>query len=272
MKPSVDNAMSVWNAVSVVESLSVMMQKEQTVYRSCDYLQHQQKPLATASLRLVNEDIRSKIVDWCYKLVDICQFKRETVSVAMELVDRLLSKASTTVSEAILCDLIQFQLLSATSLYVAIKTTESTVIGIDFLSSISCDLYSVESIEAMEQTLLHELSWRISPPTCVQMAHHILFLISTHLFLDKSWSAILDEVGYQAEHAVRDYYFVTQRPSTVAMAAILNTLELFDKQNGQAFVRSLLSVMNDEFDSLEIILVTKKRLYNLVYEQEGMDI
>jgi hypothetical protein len=210
------------------------------------------------------------MVDWCYELVDTCQFQRETVAVAMDMVDRLLSKSSTTVSEAVLCDRIQFQLLTMTSLYVAIKTSEPTVIGIDFLSSISCNLYSVESIEAMEWTLLHELSWRISPPTCVQMAHHILVLLSKHVCLDKSWCTILDEVGYQAEHAVRDYYFVTQRPSTVAMAAILNTLELFDEQNGQAYARSLHSVMNDEFDSLEIILATKNRLYSLVYEQEAV--
>jgi hypothetical protein len=265
-----DNSTSSWSDVSVAESLSVMMQKEQTLYRSCDYLQ--QKPSATASLRLlVDENVRAEMVDWCYSFVDVCQFQRETVAVAMDMVDRFLSKSSL-VSEAVLCDRIQFQLLTMTSLYVAVKTSENNTLGIEFFSSISCELYSIESIEAMERTLLHELSWRISPPTCVQMAHHILVLLSKHACLDKSWIAILDEVGYQAEHAVRDYYFVTQRPSTVAMAAILNTLELFDKPNDQEFIRSLLSVMNDEFDSLEIILATKSRLYSLVYGRDSSDI
>lgn len=107
---------------------------------------------------------------------------------------------------------------------------------------------------------------------CVQMANHILALVSSDVRFEQSiYSAILDEVMYQAEHAVRNYYFATQRQSTVAMAAIFNTLERLDKQNGQAVVRSLLSIIDEEFDSLEIILDIKSRLNNLVYGQEGDD-
>jgi hypothetical protein len=104
------------------------------------------------------------------------------------------------------------------------------------------------------------------------MANHILALVSSDVRFEQSiYSAILDEVMYQAEHAVRNYYFATQRPSTMAMAAIFDTLERLDKQNGQAVVRSLLSIIDEEFDSLEIILDIKSRLNNLVYGQEGDD-
>jgi len=237
------------------------------VYRSSDYLE---TPSPTPSLRIVDEVVRTKMVDWCYSFIDACHFEREIVAVAMEMVDRFLSKSSN--AEAALCDRLQFQLLTVTSLYVAVKTRGESALGIDFFCSISCDIYSVDEIEAMELTLLSELEWRISPPTCVQMAHHILALVSSAVRFEQSICiAILDEVMYQAEYAVRDYYFVTQRPSSVAMAAIFNTLELLDKQNAQAVVRSLLSIMDEEFDSLEIILDTKSRLHNLVYGQEGDD-
>ncbi|KAL7440690.1 hypothetical protein ACHAXH_005719 [Discostella pseudostelligera] len=259
--------MSSWNASFVAESLLAMIQREQTVYRSSDYLE---TPSPTPSLRIVDEVVRMKMVDWCYSFIDVCHFEREIVAVAMEMVDRFLSMSNK--AEAVLCDRLQFQLLTVTSLYIAVKTHGESALGIDFFCSISCDIYSVDEIEAMERTLLHELSWCISPQTCVQMANHILALVSSDVRFEQSiYSAILDEVMYQAEHAVRNYYFATQRQSTVAMAAIFNTLERLDKQNGQAVVRSLLSIIDEEFDSLEIILDIKSRLNNLVYGQEGDD-
>jgi hypothetical protein len=263
--------MSTWKATSVAESLSVMMQKEQTVYRSCDYL-HPPSSSSSLNLRAVDAEVRTKMVDWCYSFIDTIQVERESVAMAMEMVDRFLSKPSTS-SEAVLSDCMQYQLLAVTALYVAVKTTGVTVLGIDFFCCISNDLYSMKEIEAMERTLLHGLSWCISAPTCVQMAHHILTLISADIQCEvKTWNAILDEVMFQAEHAVREYYFVTQRPSTVAMAAIFSTLELFDKRNGRAFVRSLLSILNDDFDSLEIIMAVKNNLNSLVYGNDSSDI
>ena len=264
-------SMSSWKATSVAESLSVMMQKEQTIYRSCDYL-HPPSSSSSLNLRAVDAEVRTKMVDWCYSLIDVCQFERESVAMALEMVDRFLSKPSKE-SEAVLCDCMQYQLLTVTALYIAVKTSGETVLGIDFFCCISNDLYSVKEIEAMERTLLHGLSWCISAPTCVQMAHHILTLISADIQCEvKTWNAILDEVMFQAEHTVREYYFVTQRPSTVAMAAIFNTLELLDKRNGRAFVRSLLSILNDDFDSLEIILATKNKLSSLLYGNNSSDI
>ena len=259
MPLSINNSMS-WNAASAAEILSVMLQKEQTVYRSRDYLAN-----PSSSRQVIDEGDRTKMVDWCYRIVDTCQLEREIVAIAMEMVDRFLSKPSK-VSEGVLRDRIQFQLLTLTSLYVAIKSNEKTALGSDFFSHISGELYTAKEIESMERTLLNELSWCISAPTCVQMAHHILSLLSSHLTFDKmSQDAIFDEVMFQTEHAVRDFFFVTQRPSTVALAAIFNSLDIFDKRDGQAIIQALLSVMNEEIDSLEIILTTKSKLFCLVY-------
>ena len=40
-----------------------------------------------------------------------------------------------------------------------------------------------------------------------------------------TWAFILDEVQFQTEYALRDYFFSTIRPSTVVMAAIFNALD-----------------------------------------------
>ncbi len=254
----------------MADSLSVMMQKEQTVYQRCDYLSYQEP--SSTSPRVVDEDVRTTMVDWCYSFIDVCQFDRENVAIAMEMVDRFLSKSSEE-SEAVLRDRMKFQLLTMTSLYVTFKTYGRTALAIDFISSISQDLYTVQEIEAMEWTLLNELSWCISAPTCVHMAHHILTLISMQVPLDKpTRKFIRDEMNYQAEYIVRDYYFVTQRPSTMAIATMLNALDLLSKRqrNCRNICRALVTVMNDEFDSIEKILDMKSRLFSLVYEHEAV--
>ena len=61
---------------------------------------------------------------------------------------------------------------------------------------------------------------------------------------------ILDVVRYQVEHAVRDYYFSLIRPSTVAMAAILNALDQVDLEACRYILEALLSsqlVMLNDF-------------------------
>jgi hypothetical protein len=146
------------------EILSVMICKEQTtVYRSCDYL-HDDPELSSvwaiaSSPRVVDDMVRTELVDWCYIVIDKCQFERETVAVAMDMVDRFLSKPSDS-SILMLQSRSQFQLLTMTALYIAIKTQEKStiVLGSDFFSAISQDLYTVQEIEAMELILLKGLS------------------------------------------------------------------------------------------------------------------
>ncbi len=241
---------------TVAENLSIMLQKEQTMYcrRSCDYLlgirQDQQavqieEVTPPTSMTMINEADRAELVDWCYKVVDLFKFDREVVAKAMDMVDRFLSKSkSCDLAYKILHDRIQFQLLTVTALYISIKINEEIVIGSELFSIISCDLYSISDIEDMELSLLCGLSWYISAPTTLQIASHILKLISSHITIQlrrQTWAAILDEVLYQAEHAVRDYFFVTQRPSTVAIAAILNAINLVEEAHDhQALSTSLL--------------------------------
>ena len=144
----------------LADSLAVMMQKEQTVYRSCDYLHASASSSSSSSvvnLRVVDEDVRMTMVDWCYSLIDVCQFERESVAMAMEMVDRFLSKSSKE-SEAVLCDCMQYQLLAMTALYVAVKTNGKTALAMDFIKYIGQDLYTIKEIEDMEQTLLDHLS------------------------------------------------------------------------------------------------------------------
>mmetsp|Transcript_3373 Transcript_3373/g.7441 ORF Transcript_3373/g.7441 Transcript_3373/m.7441 type:complete len:161 (+) Transcript_3373:2-484(+) len=97
------------------------------------------------------------------------------------------------------------------------------------------------------------------------MAYGVLSLTLPHVNLKEStWCFILDEVRFQTEHAVRDYYLSTHRPSTIAMASIFNTLDQVDQQDRQDILYALLSVVNQQFDSPEHLMVAKNRLQGLV--------
>ena len=58
-----------------------------------------------------------------------------------------------------------------------------------------------------------------------------------------TWDLIRDEVVFQTENAVQDYYFMTKRPSTIAIAAIINAIEQVNDQDYKYFMMSLLRVL-----------------------------
>eukprot|EP00579_Thalassiosira_antarctica_P011182 CAMPEP_0201920324 /NCGR_PEP_ID=MMETSP0903-20130614/8965_1 /ASSEMBLY_ACC=CAM_ASM_000552 /TAXON_ID=420261 /ORGANISM="Thalassiosira antarctica, Strain CCMP982" /LENGTH=300 /DNA_ID=CAMNT_0048457035 /DNA_START=321 /DNA_END=1223 /DNA_ORIENTATION=+ len=238
----------------VANSLWVMMQKEQTIYRSCNYFDQPS---------LVTESDRKKMVSWCYSVIDNCQFDRDNVAMAMQMVDRLLSKQGHPVRY--LNDRTQYQLLTMAALYIAIKFNEQVELRSDSFAAMSCGMWMAKDIEKMELTILTGLEWRIYGPTSSQMAYHILSLILSDVNLEEStWGFILNEVGFQTEYAVRDFYFSTQRPSTTALAAILNALDQVDSQDCQNVLHAFLFVNDNNFATVHDLFVAKERLKHLV--------
>lgn len=248
-----------------------MMQKEITTYTSGDYL-HQQVLDNQDDTIMITESDRLIIVDWCYSVADTCKLDRETVAVAMEMVDRFLSKPSR-LAYHVLHDRDQFQLLVITAMYLTIKTAQSVVHGCDFVASTSKGTYCMEDIEAMEINLLQGLSWHICAPTSMQMAHYILSLLLPHLDIEESmWALILDEIKYQTEHAVRDYNLSIYRQSTVAVAAIMISLEHIGKQDSTTilgFLRSVSDCLNEESIPETDLFSTKTRLLSVVERHDA---
>ena len=156
-----------------------------------------------------------------------------------------------------------FQLLALAALYSSIKRVHG-ISSSDLLTDIIsyCDVYSKEEIETMERTLLKGLSWRYSTHTPYQVGYSIFSLLVPHVNLpEDAWCFLLDEIKHQTEHAVRDYYFSTQRPSTIALAAIFNAVECIapNYQNAVgACVRRIVETY--EFDQESIITMSRNRL------------
>jgi hypothetical protein len=190
------------------DALSVMIQKEQSAYGCNDYL-----PVGNNDPEVATADARRLLVDWCFAIIDACNFQRETVSIAMNMFDRFLSIQSIE-SIVALQNQSELQLLAVSSLYIAIKINERVAFS------------TVQEIEVVEKIILKGLSWRINGPTVLQMAMHILSLMNVSRFLDQdSKDTLLNKVKQQSESVARDYDLSIQRPSTLALTILFRSFQ-----------------------------------------------
>ena len=254
MKPT--ESLSV-NTEAVADSLYVMIQRELSPhYSSCS--NNYDGYLDPSDPTMVTADDRERLVNWCYGLVDFCDFSRETVASAMEMVDRFLSismpinhsaDAAARERDEILRDRSKFQLLIIAAVYSSIKINEHVAMSSVFLSDICSCTYTAMEIEDMEHKLLCGLSWRCYSPTAQQVGYSILSLILPHVDIpEETWSFILDEMTYFLELAVQDYYFSTQRRTTVALAAIFNVMSDSRTKEYQQPFEAFLSVVMECFE------------------------
>ncbi|KAL3778830.1 hypothetical protein HJC23_002887 [Cyclotella cryptica] len=211
------------------ETLSLMIDQEQSTYRRKDYLNpldHYRWNGKAKHPIIVTPSDRKKLVDWCFAIVDTCAFRRETVAIAVDLFDRFLSIPSAAAQVA-LCDRSELQLLAIASLYLAIKMNERVAFHCNFFVAASCGGYTVNDIESTELQILTGLSWYLHGPTSLQVAMHIFSLVTfDNIVANDTIHFLYDQVHYQTEQAVRDYFLSIQRPSTIAVAAIFNAVEL----------------------------------------------
>ena len=82
----------------------------------------------------------------------------------------------------------------------------------------------------------------------------------------------MDEMKYLIELAVLDYYFSTQRTSTVALAAIYNAIGNMRSKGHRERLKDFLSVIMEcfDFDHSKQITGVRRKLQLLVAKQEEM--
>jgi lipoyl(octanoyl) transferase len=228
--------------IEVCERLKVMRRQESTHYITPDYLAAEwQARLAEDSAQddiarevnelsnpsegsssqatssLINELWREKICEWCYQVVDHFDFNREVVNVAMTYLDRYL--ATRTVNRRI------FQLAAMTALYLAIKLFEPGKLRMSSLIELSRGYFLADHIVAMEDSMLQALSWHVHPPTPFAFCRDLTKLISADV-TPRIRHDVSELARFLTELSVCDYYFVTRKPSSIAMASIINAIEL----------------------------------------------
>jgi hypothetical protein len=160
-------------------------------------------------------------------VVDHFDLNREVVSTTMSHLDRYLAVYNGT--EPV--DKNLFQLLAMTCLYLSIKLNEYKHLLIpgakstmDTILQLSRGFFTLEEMEKMEYEVLQRLRWHVHPPTAQLFVKHFL------LFLSIEENELQDLAQFMIELSVMDYFFVSYKPSEIAMAALLNSMDRLGSQ------------------------------------------
>ena len=176
----------------------------------------------------IDEYCREQIVEWTFRVVDYFRIDREVVSVSLSLLDRFLATCK--------CDRATYKLAATTTLQLAVKLLHPCKLGdLGILSDLSRGEFDMEDVTDMERHILHSLSWNLHPPTAVAFSTLLLDYIFANRAVNMT-TADMDDLhdiaSFFSELALCDYFFVTMRPSAVALACILNALEgMFGERN-----------------------------------------
>ncbi len=231
---------------------------------------------------------RDKICEWTYRLINFFNVNRETVYFTMSYLDRFLMSYKV--------DRYTYKILATTSLLLALKVHQPRKLILkNVIEDLSKGEFDMDDVDRTELMMLKTLSWSLHPPSPMDFVSRLieyqlpLIAALNHSLTvggaatspsptpnatesnggpGKSLFFNVDKVQAHAiffvELSVFDYYFVTQKPSVVALAAILNTIEglgLFQKislstsstsQSRQLFYRIVLSI----FDLVQVNIGT----------------
>lgn len=80
------------------------------------------------------------------------------------------------------------------------------------------------------------LSWKMHPPTSYCFVKHLLFLLPYTSVSMETRHRILELSRFLTELSIIDYFFVVHRPSVVALAALLNSVEAIQGDSNAASI------------------------------------
>jgi hypothetical protein len=275
-----DYSSTTFTMEETIETVAAMCHQEYTGYLAKDWLRLGQSE-SSSGHRLhwdeedeaVDIECRDKMVAWCIRVIDFCEYSRATVEITMSYLDRFLATPEGTTARN---DRSSYQLACMTALYVAVKIHEPKVIPPELVATFSNGACTSRDIEAMEITLLRALKWRVHPPTSWDFVHKLMSLIPLDLLTKDLRQNTVDLALLQTELAVADYECVTLRASIIAYSAIVNSLESFGLDDsslsevGYILVQSLCIDCNGDnvlsVQSLMCQLAARQRPADVNYE------
>ena len=154
-------------------------------------------------------------------MVDHFDLPRERVAVFTNVLDRYLQRYLAEHPEGL--SKRHFQLLSLTCLYITIKMeSHQGFLSMDMMIHLSREKFSKDQMIDMEKEILRALEWKVHPPTSFVFLQHFLMLLSPEQQVDHD---TVEVARFSMELAVLDFKTIEQRPSRIALAALLNALE-----------------------------------------------
>merc|ERR1719361_446021 len=151
-----------------------------------------------------------------------------------------------------------------TSLYMAIKLFEPFELDISGMVIFCKKAFKIKDFAQMENDILSALNWRVHGPTVTSFLEYFFALIPTTSTQNRSvWQEIIQKSKQYIELTLDDFFFVTQKPSTCAIAIISNSLkhiprDLLNATERFNFFLQIANASKIDIRSQEIILATKR--------------
>lgn len=222
------------NSEQIKEHLQVMRSQEDSTYACSDYLTSRPKPYNDdQGVDTIDHVCRFKMTEWCYTVIDYIKFRRETVSIAMNYLDRFLASGCPR-AEQVMNSRREYQLASMTSLFMAIKINEPVIVDITLMTELSKGVYNLSDFKKMETDILFGLNWYVNGPTAQSFAVHLLTLMrqKQEQLLSMGFTSpavnyddLMQLVTYKIELSVGEHQLMTQKPSVIATASIWSCIE-----------------------------------------------
>jgi hypothetical protein len=204
-----------------LQTLQAMRFQEENAYGVSDYLS--QPPQVNCALDTpVDSSCRFVMAKWCCEIADFCKYKRETVAIAMNCLDRLMT---TSLGQQILLDRNLYQLACMTALYSIVKIHEQEAMDPILISSLSRGVHSPKAVEEMETRILQAIQWRVNPPIAMSFVRSMMDLVPENILGATERAMITEITKFQVESAVNEYIFATFQASSIAFASLLNSFE-----------------------------------------------
>jgi len=221
----------------IKEYLCLLLRQENDLYPPCeDYLATLKANSKSTDIDPVTEGWRRKLCEWAYEVVDHFSFDREVVFVALDYLDRFVSKWASEMDVPLPKK--EYQLLAVTTIYMALKIhgeTDSTdgprrKLRIDAFYELSRKQFDVEIIEKTERHILESLNWNVNPPTALKFVSTLLSLCPKWKGTSSKHSRVLggiyDVARYLSELSVCQSAFTfTCKTSLTAYASLLCAIE-----------------------------------------------
>ena len=244
-------------------------QEDLPVYRCTDYLSYAAGIIVDEdthdlpSIEPIDIECRVRMVEWSFSVVDFAKLHRETVSVAMSLLDRYLSSRCPEARKVMLSRKL-YQLASMSALFVAIKMNEKTIVNATVFAELSRGSYTAVDILRMESIMLKSLGWRVNGPTTHGFFRHMMALTSENSQSSFTINSTFTELcNFQLDLSVGDYFFCSQKPSIIAIAAIMNAVansgadDLY-KFDSVSFLKELGNISEVDLFSIEVQSATDR--------------
>ncbi|CAB9516040.1 diatom-specific cyclin [Seminavis robusta] len=200
---------------------------------------------------------RQQMLDWSYLVMDSFGIDREVVAVSFNLLDRYVAEE---MKSPIKITREDFQLFSMTSLFIGVKLLESfpRKLTANALVDMSRGFYASEDIVHTEKEILKTLGFYLNPTTTIGFCRLYWDMFPA----SSSSSSPFPSFGFKAncqsmaEAALADDFFMTKKPSTIALAVTLKAarIERYHDRTVQRFLAELCGILDvcniHDFDSI----------------------